>query len=94
MITWNEKKRRQVIKDHRVDFKKIGDVFDDPFAIYSEDHGHGHSEERWLIIAKSAEFGLVAVTYTFRNGDTRLITARRAEKWMRRLYEQQKNRIG
>ena len=92
MITWDEKKRRRVIKDHGVDFKKISNVFDDSFAIYSNDFDHNYSEERWLIIAKSAEYGLVAVTYTFRNGDTRLITARRAEKWMRRLYEQQRNR--
>ena len=92
MITWNEKRRRRGIKDHGVDFEKIGDVFDDPFAIYSDDYEHDCSEERWLIIAKSAEYGMVAVAYTFRNGDTRLITARRAEKWMRRLYEQQRNR--
>lgn len=92
MITWNEKKRRQVIIDHGIDFKKVGDVFDDYTAIYSEDYDHSHSEERWLIIARSAEYGLVAVSYTFRNADIRLITARRAEKWMGRLYEQQRKR--
>lgn len=34
MITWDEKKRRKVIKDHGVDFVKIEDVLDDPNAIY------------------------------------------------------------
>ncbi|NOT49061.1 MAG: BrnT family toxin [Acidobacteria bacterium] len=39
-----------------------------------------------------SEYGLVVVVYTFRGEDIRLITARRAEKWMARLYEKQENR--
>lgn len=93
MITWDEKKRRQVIKDHSVDFEKIRDIFDDPFAVYVEDHEHHKTEERWVIIARSAEYGLVAAFYTFRDEDIRLITARRAERWMEKIYEQQRNRI-
>ncbi len=77
MITWDEKKRRQVIKDHGIDFKKIEDVLDDPFALYIADFQHGGSEERWLIIGKSAEYGLAAVVITFRDDEIRLITARR-----------------
>lgn len=29
MITWNEKKRQKVIKDHGVDFEKIENILDD-----------------------------------------------------------------
>lgn len=50
MITWDEKKRKQVIKDHGVDLAKVGDIFDDPFAIHEADQGHGNFEERWLTI--------------------------------------------
>ena len=81
-----------MIKDHGVDFKKVGDIFDDPFAIYIEDFGHDESEERWLIIAKSSEYGLVAATITFRDDDVRFVTARRAEPWMVRRYERQRKR--
>jgi len=91
MITWDEKKRKKVIKDHGIDFEKVGELFDDQFAIYIEDHEHEDFEERWLIIARSSEYGLVLAVYTFHGEDIRLITARRAEKWMERLYEQQRN---
>ncbi len=93
MITWDDNKRRQVIKDHKVDFEKVVDVFSDQFAITSENYQHDDSEERWLMIGRSSEYGLVSVVYTFRGDDFRLITARRAEKWMARLYEQQRKRI-
>lgn len=93
MITWEEKKRRMVIKNHGIDFEKIEDVFDDPYAIHYEDIEHDESEERRVIIAKTTEYGLLSVVYTFRGEDIRFITARRAEKWMVRLYEQQRNRI-
>lgn len=92
MIIWDEKKRKRVIKDHGIDFCKIVDVFDDTSAIHEADHGHGNLEERWLTIAKTSEYGLLVVIYTFRGDDIRLITARRAEKWMARLYEEQRNR--
>lgn len=92
MITWDESKRKKVIKDHGIDFKKIEDIFDDPFAIQFDDPEHSASEERWIIIAKSTEYGLVSLNYTFRDEDIRYITARRAEKWMTNLYEKQRNR--
>ena len=48
MITWDEKKRRQVIKDHGIDFDKIADIFADPFAIDAADQEQAELEERWL----------------------------------------------
>jgi len=92
MITWDERKRKLVIKDHGIDLGKIADAFEDPFAIYEADQGHEDLEERWLTIAKTSIYGLLVVIYTFRGDDIRLITARRAEKWMARLYEEQRNR--
>jgi uncharacterized DUF497 family protein len=92
MVTWDEKKRKQVIEDHGIDFGKISDVFQDPFAIIEEDLDHSDVEERWVAIAKSSEYGLLGVVYTFRHDEIRLITARRAEKWMVRIYEKQRDR--
>jgi len=93
MITWDEAKRKKVIRDHGVDFAKIGDVFGNPFAIDYDDHEHAHEDSRRVIIAKSAEYGLVVLVYTVAEEDIRCITARRAEKWMVRLYENQRNRF-
>ena len=93
MIIWDESKRKKVIRDHGIDFRKLEDLFDDPFAVQYDDPKHSASEERWIIIAKSSEYGLVAAVYTFQDEDIRYITARRAEKWMARLYEKQRNRL-
>lgn len=37
---WDEAKREKIIAEHKVDFAKIKDVFDDPFAVYFDDHEH------------------------------------------------------
>ncbi len=91
-ITWDERKRKRVIRDHGIDFGRISNIFEDPFALIEKDLHHSDLEERWIAIAKSSEYGLLGVIYTFRNEDIRLITARRAEKWMARLYEKQRDR--
>lgn len=92
MITWDEGKREKVIRDHGLDFGKIEDLFGDPFAINYEDNEHSDSEHRWVIIAKSAEYGLVVLVYTVVAEGIRCVTARRAERWMVRMYEDQRNR--
>lgn len=48
MIIWDEKKRRQVIKDHGVDFEKVADIFDDGFAIHEADRQNTDSEEKMV----------------------------------------------
>jgi uncharacterized DUF497 family protein len=48
-VTWDEKKRKQVIKDHGVDLARIEDVLDDPFAIDFSDADHSAEEERRII---------------------------------------------
>lgn len=44
-LTWDEIKREKVIAEHKVDFAKIQDVFDDPFAVYFDDYEHSDETE-------------------------------------------------
>jgi len=92
MITWGESKRRQVLKDHGVDIAKIEDILDDPFAFDYEDSEHSHTENRRVIVGKTAVYGLVVMVYVVRGENTHCITARRAERWMMRIYEKQRKR--
>ncbi len=88
MFVWEESKRRKVIEDHRVDFVLILDVFDDAFGIYREDSEHSSDEIRYSVIGFTVEYGLVFTVFTYTDDDeVRLITARRAEKWMVKQYE-------
>ena len=95
MFVWDESKREQVIKEHKVDFAEIGDVFDDAYAIDFVDEAHSTEDEtRYDIIGKTARYGLVFLVYaTESETDTKFITARRAEPWMVRDYEKNRHRF-
>ena len=93
MITWDNEKREKVIRDHRVDFQYVWEVFNDPFAIEIEDLDHSTEDEaRYIVIGKTATYGIVSASYTIVEEDYRLITARRAERWMVREYEKRRKR--
>ncbi len=92
MFVWNESKRKKVIKEHGVDFASIKDIFDDVFSLDFQDSEHSESEQRFGIIAKTAEYGLILAIYTATETEVRIITARRAEKWMVNEYEKQRKR--
>ena len=93
-FTWDKKKKLQVEKDHKIDFGKIFDVFDDPFAVEFTDETHSTDEEvRFAIIGLTVEYGLIYVIFTEQT-ETHLhfITARKAENWMVKIYEQNRRR--
>lgn len=87
LFVWDESKRLKVLKDHKVDFRLLTDVFDDPFGIYGEDVEHSNHELRYSVVGRSAEYGLVFVIFIYVEDKVRLITARRAEGWMKNEYE-------
>ncbi len=88
MFVWDESKRRKVIREHKVDFALLIDVFDDPFGIYQEDLEHSDDETRYSVVGLTAEYGLIFAIFIYtNNNEVRLITARRAEKWMVKQYE-------
>ena len=94
-FTWDETKRERVLAEHKVDFAKIQDVFDDVFAVYIEDFEHSTDDEiRFNVIGQSAIYGLVYIAFTYdESNDIRLITARKAEGWMVKEYEENRKRL-
>jgi uncharacterized DUF497 family protein len=70
------------------------DIFDDPFAIDLNDYEHStEHEQRYIIIGKTAEYGLVVLIYTMPDeASACYITARRAENWMVKEYEKRRKR--
>ena len=88
MFVWDESKRQKVIETHRVDFALILDVFDDAFGIYREDTKHSEDEIRYSVTGLTAEYCLIFAVFAYTDkNEVRLITARRAEKWMVKQYE-------
>ena len=95
MFVWDESKRLKVIDGHKIDFVLIFDVFEDAFAFDFEDYEHStETEIRWGIIGQTSQYGLIVLIYTIiENDDVRFISARKAEKWMVKKYEENRRRL-
>lgn len=76
------------IQNHRIDFVDVSSVFDGPMVVWL-DTRYDYGEERWIGIG-FLKNGLIVIVYTERNSDTiRIISARKANKHERRIYQNQ-----
>lgn len=82
---WDEKKERQNIEKHGIDFTVASYVFADKARIEYFDTLHSDEEDRYIVIGKVRD--VLYVVYTERGDRTRIISARRATKKERRLYD-------
>ena len=87
---WDEDKAQRNAKKHRVSFEQAQEVFDDPRAIPFEDLQHSSPEETRYVMIGMSSIGLLFVSFAYGDEVVRLITARRAEKWMVKMYEHEK----
>jgi len=84
---WDEDKALENVRKHSVSFEQAQQVFNDSRAVPFEDLEHSTLHElRYLMIGMSS-IGLLFVSFTYRDEVVRLISARRAEHWMVKVYE-------
>lgn len=91
---WDENKNQSNITKHGIDFKQAKRVFEDPYLLTYEDTRFSYGEIREISIgqlqlATQPKVIIILVVHTDRDGKTRIISARRANKKERRVYEQQ-----
>jgi uncharacterized protein len=88
-FVWDEAKAQSNLRKHGISFEEAALVFDDPLATSVHDRIMD-GEVRWHIIGMGKGCLLLLVVHTFREiADTevvRIISARRAEPYERRLY--------
>jgi uncharacterized DUF497 family protein len=84
---WDPKKSDLNRKKHGISFHDAATVFSDPLAITFPDPDHSQSEHRLLTFGHSKGNFLLVVVHTDRNGKTRIISARRATRYERTIYE-------
>ena len=75
---WNEKKNKINIKKHGVSFEEAIMIFYDPMRYEMYDGIHSFIEKRWIIIGLSG-WKVLKVSFTERQGKTRIISARKAD---------------
>ena len=84
---WDDAKAASNLARHRVSFEAAKLAFEDPFALVRDDFREDYGEDRWTITGMAAG-RLLFVAYTMRESRTRIIMARFAEPFERRLYHE------
>lgn len=84
---WDPNKSDANLKKHGVSFHEASTVFGDPLSITFNDPGHSIGEHRLLTFGYSRINQLLAVVHTERHVKTRIISARRATRQERKIYE-------
>ncbi len=74
------------LSKHQVSFADAEGVLQDPLALTVEDRGAA-GERRFVAIGQGTAGELLVVVYTERNGEYRLISARRPTRKEREQYE-------
>ena len=91
--TWHEEKAEEVRQKHAIEFAKITDIFSDPYAVEFIDEVHSSDEETRFAIIGTTNYGLVYLVFTETTEDElHFITARLAEGWMVKVYEENRKR--
>ena len=84
IFEWDDDKAEKNKIKHGVNFEKAIKVFDDKFRVERYDELHSDNEDRWITIGKVDD--ILFVVYTERGYNTRIISARKADKDERREY--------
>jgi uncharacterized DUF497 family protein len=85
---WDPDKAARNLTKHGVSFHEAATVFGDPLAITYSDPDHSDDEDRFLTFGHSSEGHLLVVSHTDRGDRIRIISARRATRRERKLYEE------
>jgi len=86
---WDNKKDAQNRRKHGISFEEAQTVFFDDHALLIADPDHSEEEERFVLLGLSSALRTLVVCRCYRReGDViRLISARRADRQERELYE-------
>lgn len=89
LFTWDEVKAERNFIKHEVSFEETKTIFSDPYFIDFFDPDHSDDEDRYIIVGMSVSQRILIASYTERQGRIRLISARKATRKERQLYEEQ-----
>ncbi len=87
LFEWDDEKEKINIVKHGIDFATAALVFRDENRLEFYDEAHSDYEERYITIGLiEGVTCVVMVVYTEREEAVRLISARKATKYERRMY--------
>lgn len=92
-FSWDARKNISNQKKHGVSFEEAKTVFLDDFARMISDPDHSENEDRFILLGFSHKPRLLTVCYCYLDLDDtiHIISARKAEKSERKIYESFRN---
>ena len=84
---WDDAKAQANLAKHGVPFEEAASIFGDPLALTFIDPDHSIDEKRWLTFGVSHTGRLLVVAHTERRRSIRIISARKATRHERGIYE-------
>lgn len=81
---WDPRKARQNYIKHGIHFSELEPVFEDEWALQSDEFVRG--ETRSILIGMDGQARVLVVAYTMSEGTIRIISARKADKEEQTLY--------
>jgi len=87
-FSWDARKAKQNIKNHRVSFEEASTVFFDENARLIHDPDHSVQEDRFVLLGLSCRLRLLVVCHCYRGKERniRIISARKADKQEQKQY--------
>ena len=84
LVEWDENKNQVNTRKHGISFQTAALVFADEERIEYLDRLHSQDEDRYVVLG--CVHGVLYVVYTMRNEYIRIISARMATPFERRIY--------
>ena len=84
---WDENKAQSNREKHGISFEEAAETFFDPFYQAGDASSETEQEQRDFILGYSKSQHLLLTVYVERGIRTRIISARLATRWERKLYE-------
>ena len=86
---WDSQKNASNQRKHKISFEEAKTVFSDEFARLIANPDHSLDEERFILLGTSIESNLLIVCHCIREEEfVRIISARKADKKERKIYEE------
>lgn len=87
-LEWDARKARANLQKHRVSFEEASTVFLDPLSATADDPEHSADERRFVTFGMSSSGRLLVVAHAERGDAIRIVSARRATRAEREIYEE------
>jgi hypothetical protein len=88
IFEWDDKKAASNVQKHGVSFEEAVSVFADGLALTFADTDHFESEDRSRTFGICNKGRLLVVIHTERRNNVRIISARKASRYEKGIYEQ------